>query len=167
MIIVLATVAVAQITKGIDGARARAAARFLAHQCALARVRAVVGLRSVALRFTPHGDDYDIEMFVDGNGNGVRSADIALGIDTRTGGAVRITDQFPGVRLGTIPGLDGGPVRLGGTMLLSFSPVGTSTSGSIFIVGRDRAQFRVRVLGATARTRLQRYLPERDEWVDL
>ncbi len=52
-------------------------------------------------------------------------------------------------------------------MLLSFSPVGTSTSGSIFIVGRDRAQFRVRVLGATARTRLQRYLPERDEWVDL
>jgi hypothetical protein len=164
---VLASTAVAQLTKGIDGARSRAAARYMAQQCGLARIRAVVGLRSVALRFTPRGDDYDIETFVDGNGNGVRTVDIARGIDTRSGAAIRIRDQFPGVRLGVGPGLDGDALRLGGTMLLSFSPVGTSTSGSIFIVGRDHSQFRVRILGATARTRLQRYVPERNEWMDL
>ena len=157
----------AQLTKGIDGARARAAARYLAHQCALARVKAAVGMRAVAIRFTERGDDYDIQMFVDGNRNGVLTVDIARGIDVKVTDPSRLGADFPGVRIGIIPELDGRPVRLGGSMLLSFSPVGTATSGSIFVVGRDGAQFAIRVLGGTARTRLQRYLPERGAWVDM
>ena len=163
----LATTAVAQLTKGVDGARARAAARFLAQQCALARIKAAVGTRTVALRFTPRGDDYEIQMFVDGNGNGVRTVDIARGIDARADGPRLLGADFPGVRIAALPEVGGTAVRLGGSMLLSFTPVGTATPGSIFVLGRDRAQFAVRVLGVTARTRLQRYLPERRQWVDL
>jgi hypothetical protein len=164
---IVAATAVAQVTKGIDGARARAAARYLAQQCALARVKAVVGTRAVAIRFTPRGDDYEMQMFVDGNRNGVLTTDIARGVDAKAGEPARLGNEFPGVRIGILPDLGGAPVRLSGSTLLSFSPMGTATSGSIFVLGRDRAQFAVRVLGATARTRLQRYIPERDEWVDL
>jgi hypothetical protein len=33
-------------------------------------------------------------------------------------------------------------------------------------MGRDGSQYVVRVTGATARTRVLRYVPARDEWVD-
>jgi hypothetical protein len=49
---------------------------------------------------------------------------------------------------------------------MSFTPSGTATSGTIYIRGRDGSQFAVRVLGATGRTRVLRYLPARKEWTD-
>ena len=53
-----------------------------------------------------------------------------------------------------------------GAPYFSFTPLGTATSGSIYVRGRDGAQFVIRALGATGRTRVQRYAPRTRAWVD-
>jgi type II secretory pathway pseudopilin PulG len=158
MAIVSAT-AVPQILSGLDRARAIAAARYLAQQCGIARFQAVGRARSVALQFTPAGDDYAATMFADGNRNGVRAAEIAGGVDTPLAPRVLLSAAFPGVRIALDPalGLGSDPIRLSGSMLLSFSPGGTATAGTVYVLGRDGTQLAVRVLGVTGRTRVLRY----------
>ena len=51
-------------------------------------------------------------------------------------------------------------------MILSFSPNGTATSGSVYVVGRDQTQWAVRVLGVTARARVLRYERATGAWVN-
>jgi hypothetical protein len=51
-------------------------------------------------------------------------------------------------------------------VLFSFSPLGTSSSGTFYLTGKDGSRFAVRVLGATGRSRLLRYVPASDEWKD-
>ena len=54
----------------------------------------------------------------------------------------------------------------GGVRLFSFSPDGTATTGSVYLQSRDGSRFAVRVLGATARVRIERYVSARDTWVE-
>jgi len=145
-----------------------AGARYVAQLCADARIRAIGRSAVVALRFEEYRGDILIQMFVDGNRNGIRSKDIAAGVDAPLGPAASLSVHFPTVRLGIAPdlGLGSDPVQIGPSNLLSFTPVGTATSGSIFIVGQDGTQFAVRVLGATARTRLQRFDRQTRTWMD-
>jgi hypothetical protein len=56
-------------------------------------------------------------------------------------------------------------LRIGATPLLSLSPLGTATSGTLYIRGRDGTRMGVRILGATGRTRLLRYDPRSGAWV--
>ena len=131
---------------------------------AMARTYAVTRSANVALRFNRTGSDATFQMFVDGNGNGVRNADIASGIDVPLDQPVALSDLFSDV---TIASGDGNsPIRIGNTNLLSFTPLGTATPGSIFVRGRDGLQLALRVFGATGRTRLLRYDPQSDDWVD-
>lgn len=158
--------AVPQVLSGSDRARAVAAARHLAQRCAVARFHAVGRGRSVALRFTPAGGDHLVEMFADGNRNGVHAADIAAGVDTPVGSDLRLSSEYAGVRIALDPALGLGvdPIKLGGTTLLTFSPSGTATSGSVYVLGRDGTQLAVRVLGVTARTRVLRYQRSTGAW---
>ena len=167
LVALLTAISVPQVTTRIDYFRARAAAAYLAHQCAAARFRAINTSRTVALRFTPAQDDYELQLFADGNRNGVRTQDIQAGVDPPLAGTERLGIHFPGVRIAIAPEHDLGraAVRLGGTTLLSFTPAGTATSGSVYVSGRDGTQFVVRVLGATGRTRVQRYAPNTRTWV--
>jgi hypothetical protein len=103
---------------------------------------------------------------LDGNANGVRAQEIASGIDREVRTPVRLEDLFPGVAIALPPGAEGAALQLGGTDLLSFTPSGTSTSGSIHLLGRDGSQFAVRVLGVTGRVRLLRFDPGTGAWVD-
>ena len=160
--------AIPNILVGLDRARAIGAARYLAHQCALARILAVTRGATVALRFEERREDVHIQMFVDGNRNGVRTRDIEAGIDVPLDDSTTIGTTFRGVRIGLAPevGLGSDAVRIGNSTLLSFTPLGTATAGSIFVVGKDDTQFVVRVLGPTARTRLQRFDRRTRTWVD-
>jgi hypothetical protein len=54
----------------------------------------------------------------------------------------------------------------GGLSLFSFSPDGTATTGSIYLTSHDGSRFAVRVLGATARVRIERYVTARDVWME-
>lgn len=167
----LAGIAVPMTTSAVDEIRTAAAARYLAARILTARIEALRRSSSVALRFEATSDDYVIATYVDGNGNGVRTADIVSGVDATLGAAQRVGDSHPGVRFGLQPGivdLDGGMsgaegVRVGTARLLSVSPIGGTTSGTLYLHGR-RSQYAVRVLGATGRVRVFHYDPGARQW---
>ncbi len=116
-----------------------------------------------AIRFEQSGDKHFYSVYQDGNANGVRSADIAAGIDPRISGPIALTGGAPGVVVGFNPGvpavppdtgfLSGDPIRFGSANMLSFSPLGTATPGTFYLAG-DSIQAAVRVNPGTARVRL-------------
>lgn len=166
---IVAAITVPQLLVGMDRARAVAASRYLAQQCGVARFQAVARARYVALRFTPTDDEYVTQMFMDGNRNGVTASDIAGDIDAAVSPPERLSASFPGVRIDLDPalGLGADPVRLSGSTLLSFSPEGTATAGTVYVLGRDGSQLAIRVLGVTGRTRIVRYERATRSWVQL
>lgn len=133
---------------------------------AVARTYAVLRSAHVALRFVDDESGVSFQTFVDDNQNGVRTSDIAAEVDRPLDAPARLSDLFPGVDIGIAPELGADPVRLGSSDLLSFTPLGTATPGTIYIRGRDGTQLAVRVLGATARTRVLRYAPQTRAWVE-
>jgi hypothetical protein len=153
----MAAAAIPQSIAALERSRTRAAARHLAARIALARMEAVKRGVYVALRFEGTGTRMSLSTIVDGNGNGVRTRDIERRIDRRIDSRIRLFEQFPGVRYES--------VRIGSSTLLSISPFGTATSGTLYIRGRDGTRMGVRILGATGRTRLLRYDPRARTWV--
>ena len=105
-------------------------------------------------------------MFLDGNRNGVRTSDIASHVDQPLDEPASLPNLFAGVAIAVSGELGSDPVRIGSSNLLTFTPLGTATSGTIYVRGRDGSQFAIRVLGATGRVRVQRYLPRTRGWVD-
>jgi prepilin-type N-terminal cleavage/methylation domain-containing protein len=117
-----------------------------------------------AIRFERH-DDGTVwyAVYRDGDGDGVRSADIAGGDDPLVSGPFPLTGGAPGVSVAINPGipalppergfLSGDPVRFGVSDILSFSPLGTATPGTFYLAG-DAGQAAVRVTGGSARVRL-------------
>jgi glutamate synthase domain-containing protein 3 len=79
---------------------------------------------------------------------------------------VLLADLFSGVAIAVSGAAGSDPVRLGASNLLSFTPLGTATSGSVFVRGRDGSQFAIRVLGATGRVRVQRFVVHSRTWID-
>ena len=164
-------IAVPLVNGAADEIRAAGAARYVAARIGAARLDAVRRSSTVALRFEPAGDDYVITLHADGNGNGVRTAEIRSGVDATIGRAERLSDHATGVHFGLlagIPDLDGGAtspdgVRFGAARLLSLAPTGGASSGTLYLHGR-RAQYAVRVLGATGRVRVFHYDPGARRW---
>jgi type II secretory pathway pseudopilin PulG len=172
--VVLAGVALPLTGDALDEARTGAAARYLAGQIVSSRMDAVNRSRSVALRFEASTPDYRVARYVDGNGNGVRAAEIGRGVDPIDGVAKQIGDDFPNVRFGLaegLPDVDGvrgtgtEGVRIGSARILTMSADGTATSGTLYLEGR-RAQYAVRVLGATGRTRVLKYDSGQRTWIN-
>lgn len=161
----LTGIAVAQTTVALDRSRALGATRFLAGRMGLARAQAVARSATVALRFEEGPDGVTFAVYQDGNGNGVRTADIQAGVDRMTEAPMDLANLFPGVAI-ALTGT-GSPVQIGTSRLLSFTSLGTATSGTIYVRGRDGSQYAVRVLGATSRTRVLRFDPSSGSLVDL
>jgi type II secretory pathway pseudopilin PulG len=157
----------------VDELRTAMAARYVAGRLMAARIDAVKRSTSVALRFEPLSDDYRFTSYLDGNANGVRSTEIAAGIDTPLGGSEMLRHKFPGVRFGlieTIPDADGvggtgaDGVRIGSARIETLSPDGTATAGTLYVRGR-LSQYAVRVLGTTGRVRVLQYRQGGRVWV--
>jgi prepilin-type N-terminal cleavage/methylation domain-containing protein len=165
LVALLSGIAVPAILRGIDRSRGLVAARYLASRMILARTQAVTWGAAVALRFEQTADGLAFSTYRDGNRNGVLTTDIQRDVDTRIEPAVPLSERFPGVRIGLAPGVAvSDPLHIGRSTLLSFSPMGTATSGTVYVLGADGTQWAVRVLGATGRTRVLRYSPQTDEW---
>ena len=104
--VTLAGIAVPLTTEAVEETRVAAASRNFATRVGGMRIDALKRSTCVGMRFQrATADDYSFELFVDGNANGVRSADISSGIDMRSGGPQRLSDQFPGVAFGLLPGI--------------------------------------------------------------
>lgn len=154
-----------------DVQRARHAAMWLAGELRTARQRAVISRASAGLVFDLTSAGWAVRQCRDGNGNGLRRADIASGEDVCTGPAETLTTRIGGtaIALGAdVPGLDAEPpggeaVRFGSSTMASCSPTGGCSSGSVF-VRSGRAQFAVRIAGVTGRARVFRYEAQARQW---
>jgi prepilin-type N-terminal cleavage/methylation domain-containing protein len=158
----------------VDRSRAAGAAGYMAGRMALARLEAVRRSAYVAIQFRAGSDGYWLQSYVDGNRNGVRTADIAQGVDLPITADERLDFHFSGVDFGIQPGVTGidpgpfntnDPIQIGSSTLLSFGPTGSSTSGTLFIRGLRGTQFAVRVLGATGRTRIFEFNAGAGTWL--
>jgi prepilin-type N-terminal cleavage/methylation domain-containing protein len=170
---ILVGIAVPAGGDAIDDLRTAAAARYLAGRIAASRMDAINRSRAVALRFQPSSRDYQFAGFVDGNANGVRSTEIIAGVDVPVGIPRRLSDDFSNVHFGLeigMPDVDGvrnasaDGVRIGTSRILSVSPDGTASSGTLYLQGR-RAQYAVRIFGATGRTRVLKYDTGARTWI--
>jgi hypothetical protein len=167
LVAVIAGVAIPQVLVTLDRSRGLIAAKYLGGRLALARTLAVTRHTSVGLRFVDDPRGISFEVYQDGNRNGILTTDIQREVDRLIEPATRLFELFPGVEIGLVPGTPSAdPVALGRTNILSFSPQGTATSGTIYVRGRDGTQWAVRVLGATGRTRVLKYVVRTGEWAD-
>jgi type II secretory pathway pseudopilin PulG len=163
LVVVLGAVTTPGLVAARDTVRADGAADYLVALLHGARMEALKRRSYVAIRFEADGDAYEMAAYVDGNGNGVRAADITSGIDSLLRPPERLEQQFANVTFGFetgVPDLDGistlanpVPIRVGRSFMLSFGPTGTSSTGTVYLRGRGRRQLAVRVLGGTGRIR--------------
>lgn len=174
VVAVLAGAAAPGVASGREQVRLSGAASHLAVLVQQTRSEAVTRGETVALQCGNSGAVPSCARFLDGNRNGVRTAEIARGVDVPLGWPVRLGDHFPGVAFGLVPGvtdietgapLAGSGIRLGASGLLSFAPTGSSTSGTLYLRGPGRRQYAVRVLGATGRVRILRFDEDRRKWI--
>jgi hypothetical protein len=169
----LVAIAVPQCMDSLDEFRTRAAAHYLAMRLADARMDAIKRSTRVGLRFEPVGADYRFTKVEDGDGDGLSTVDVERGTDPVVAAADMLAWHFTGVRFGILAGLPdadgltGGTtdgIRLGSSGLLTMNPNGSSSSGTLYLHGRGRAQYAVRVLGATGRVRILHYVGARRTW---
>jgi prepilin-type N-terminal cleavage/methylation domain-containing protein len=164
IVLVMAAVALPPFRAHFADAHLLGAGRQFKTQFRLAYSAAVRAGVYTAIRFERR-DDGSVwyAVYQDGDGDGVRSADISIGRDTLVSGPFPLSGGATGVSVGINPGipappperglLSGDPVRFGPSDILSFSPLGTATPGTFYLAG-DASQAAVRVTGGNARVRL-------------
>lgn len=167
VVAVVGATTVPLVSRMADTAESAAAARYLASIVAQARLDAARRQRAVALRFQRTTPPTFVRI-VDGDGDGVTAADVAAGIDRALGPPDRLEDHFRRVRFGigaAMTGIDDAlplvagddPIRLGAADQLTLSPLGSATSGTLYVVSQAGTQFAVRIAGVTGRARVLRY----------
>lgn len=173
IVLVVATVlfatALPRVAATVHEHRLRGAALHLRGLFRQVRARAAAESRYIGIVFDEVDGDPEYSIYADGNGNGIRRADILAGIDVRIREPYRISETFPGVRYGTLPAGAEEPffpgLRIGRSKIVSFSPIGASTSGTVFLSNQYRLLYCVVVLGSTGRVRVARY--RGDGWESL
>ena len=172
----LAAIAVPFSLRAVDDYQTQSAARYLAGRIATTRFDAIRRSTTHGLRFLPFAADYTIVTVADGNRNGLRTAEITSGVDRVLTEPEPLSWHFAGVTFGifdgipdadglTVHGTDG--VRVGSSRLLAVNADGTATSGTLYLRGRGRSQYAVRVLGITGRVRILKFEHARNRWIDV
>jgi len=174
MLLTLGGIAVPSLRYATDSLRAAAAARYIATRLQRARMEAVTRSADVAVRFAASTAGYSFAVYVDGNRNGVLASDIDHGVDWRLGPVERLRDNFGSVDFGTLPGLpaidSGGtppgsdPIRLGSSGSATFAPLGTSSTGTLYVNGRGNQQLAIRIYGETGKTRILKFDVRSRRW---
>jgi Tfp pilus assembly protein FimT len=158
--------------------RMAAAARLLVVQLQGLRASSVARGRSHGLFFQHDERGWYWLVVQDGNGNGLRTVEVEQGTDPVLSGPHRISDSLPHVdfgfpphrtvprippRRGALADLDR-PVRLGNSGLLAYSPLGTSSSGTLFLSDGRESLIAVVLYGRTGRIRVWRLDRVRRRW---
>ena len=168
------------MTAGIARLEEAVAIRSAVHETTVAfyraRSSAIARNRNVGLKFRKNGPRHEWTVYVDGNGNGVLSSEISSGVDPELG------VYLPWSRNDVLPGIMNDirvpdpsnpnryldriddPIRFNNSDICSFSGIGESTPGSIYLWdGRNRMAV-VRVFGATAKVRTLYYRRGEKGW---
>lgn len=157
-------------------AAVRAAAQEIRGIFHLARSRAIAAGRFTALKFYHDNDTWMWNLYEDGDFDGVQTADIESGVDRKISGPHRVLNEDGKIRI-SMPnfsladpdtnkplGPEASPVRFGKSKLCSFSPRGSSSSGTIFLTDGHQLVSVVRVFGPTARIRTMIFDPAHGTW---
>ncbi|HWI19780.1 MAG TPA: hypothetical protein VNT81_18635 [Vicinamibacterales bacterium] len=174
--LVMAAVAVPVVGGTLDRERTIIGARYLAGHLQRARLESLKQARPVALRLEIVGDRTQLRLFADGNGNGVLQRDIDRGTDVALTRAEWLDDQARGISLrvnqrvldvsGSTtlePGDD--PLRIGNTALVTFTPFGSATSGTMYVAADRGPQMAIRIFGATGRVRVLMFDAQARQWL--
>lgn len=113
-----------------------------------------------ALRFEERADGVYLRVALDRDYDGVQSRDLRSGVDVYATEGRRLTDLSE-VRLGVLPGVPepppgrgmldvSDPIRFGRSNMVSFSPLGGATPGTLYFEGHG-LMAAVRVNGGSAR----------------
>jgi type II secretory pathway pseudopilin PulG len=174
LIVTLGAIAVPQLLTSVDDVRAAGAVRYMATKLHQVRMEAVVRSSDVALYVVQASGGYRFATYLDGNGDGVRTSDIQSRVDTQLTPFERLPDRFSGVDFGVLPGLppvDSGspapgtdPIKLGSSNILTFTALGSSSTGSLYVRGSRDSQYVIRVYGETGKTRVLRFDARQRRW---
>jgi type II secretory pathway pseudopilin PulG len=178
LITLVAAIGVPPALELASGLRLHLAAQELGGTLRLARSEAARRGFNVAVKFRPGtagGTTYTL--YRDGNGNGVLNADINSGADPAVSQprplqylGSRMHFGFPAGRRVRDPSAprqwlsDQDPIRFNDSDLASFSPLGTSTPGSVYVTDGKSRLMAVRVTGRTGRMRIIVYDFEEEVW---
>lgn len=171
----MTAMAVPVIGGSLDRERTIIGAQYLAGQLQRARLESLKQARSVAVRIELVGERARLQLFADGNGNGVSQRDIDRAIDQPLAPPEYLDDRSRDVSLrinqplvdinGTgqlNPGDD--PLRIGNTALVAFSPLGGATSGTLYVAAHRGPQMAIRVFGGTGRVRVLMFDAQARQW---
>jgi type II secretory pathway pseudopilin PulG len=172
---VMGAMALPMIGRTLDRERTIIGTQYLAGQLQRARIESLTRARSAAVRLELIGERSSVQLFVDGDGDGVLQRDIDLGVDPpltpmefldvhARDVSLRINQSIvDAVGSGTLsPGDD--PLRIGGSALLSFSPLGSATAGTLYVAARRGPQMAIRVFGGTGRVRILTFDAQARQW---
>ena len=159
--------------------RVRLAASELSSILRLSHSFAIRHGLNVAVKFrTAESGVVTYALYRDGDGDGVRNADIDSGVDPQVAPAQRLAHLGRQVRFGFPPGIaprDPGdprhrldrlddPIRFNRSDLASFSPIGGSTPGSLYLTDSQSRLAAVRVFGRTGKIKILTYDPLKEVW---
>jgi type II secretory pathway pseudopilin PulG len=174
---VITAAAAPPLLAGLDEWQTHGAARYVASRMYQARMEAAVRNADTAVRFEPNGASYRYVTVVDGNRNGIRGIDVDSGVDRAIQPAEQVEDKFPGVRFGALAGLPSvdpygiapgsDPIRLGTHDTVTFTALGSSSPGSVYIRGRGSVQYVVRIFAETAKIRVLKFQAASRQWIQL
>jgi len=184
LVVVLAVLAIAALISVPPLLRMSARLRVdvAAHELAgaLRQARSLAISRSsyVAVKFYTSPGRVEYACFKDGDGDGVRNADIVAGVDRQITPRRMLAHRGGHLGFGFPPGRpprDPGdpdrrlgrltdPIRFNDSDLASFSALGASTPGSLYVTDGRRELAVVRVLGITGKVRVMRWDPDADAW---
>ena len=173
--VTVTAVAIPVIGGSLDRERTIVGAQYLAGQLQRARLASLTRARAVAVRLEMIGARAALQLFADGNGNGVLQRDIDRGIDQPLTPREFLDDRSrhvslrinqPIVDVGGGTQLDPGddPLRIGNTSLLTFSPLGSATGGTLYVASPRGPQMAIRVFGATGRIRILTFDAHSRQW---
>jgi Tfp pilus assembly protein FimT len=173
---VLSAIAVPVVGGTLERERTIVGTQYLTGQLQRARVEALKRGRSVAIRLEVLSDRTQWQLFVDGNGNGVLQKDIDRGVDLPLtprswldddagGSALRVNQTIRDVSGSSAIEAGDDPLRIGNTSLLVFSPLGSSTSGTLYVAAHRGPQMAIRVFGATGRIRVLMFDAPTQQWL--
>jgi Tfp pilus assembly protein FimT len=161
--------------------RLEGAIRFLAMDMAAARWNAIASGRSTGLAFRDGSTgELTWTTYRDGDGDGVRSADMIAGVDRPMGHTKALSVLAPGVQFGVLSGFTvprlppqrgaltnlSDPVKFGAADMAVFSPVGSATAGSLYLHnGEDMVALVLN--GVTGRLRLFRLVRGPQQWKEM
>ena len=161
-----------------ENGRTAAGARVLATELNRMRWESVARKRGTGLFFERGSRGWGWRVVEDGNGNGLRTAEVRRGVDPTVSGPHYLQDQVEDVRLGFPPGgpfpripprtgniVDtDDPVQFGRSDIVAFSPLGRSSSGTVYVTDGRRGLFAIVLFGPATRARVWRYDSVGGKW---